>query len=59
MVTFSYLNYNWFVFTTKGNYLSEWARCVAVYSGGIAISVLLLPVLVCFRGDKNFRFRPR
>jgi hypothetical protein len=46
LVTLSYLNYNWFVFTTKGNYLGEWARCVAVDSGGIAISVLLLPVLV-------------
>jgi putative flippase GtrA len=45
-ITFSFLNYKWFVFKTKGNYLREWCRCVMVYSGGIAISLLLLPVLV-------------
>jgi putative flippase GtrA len=45
-ITVSYLNYKRFVFKTKGNYLREWLRCVAVYSGGIAISAALLPVLV-------------
>lgn len=45
-ITFSYLNYKWFVFKTKGDYLREWARCVAVYSGGIILGALLLPILV-------------
>jgi putative flippase GtrA len=34
------------VFKTKGNYLREWARCVVVYSGAIAIGLILLPILV-------------
>jgi putative flippase GtrA len=45
-ITVSYLNYKWFVFKTKGNYLREWARCVAVYSGGIVIGIVALPTLV-------------
>jgi len=45
-ITVSYLNYKWFVFKTKGKYLREWARCVAVYSSAIVINVLLLPVFV-------------
>jgi putative flippase GtrA len=45
-ITVSYLNYKWFVFKTKGNYLREWVRCVVVYSSAIVINVLLLPVLV-------------
>lgn len=45
-ITVSYLGYKWFVFKTKGNYLREWTRCVAVYGGGILIAVLLLPLLV-------------
>jgi putative flippase GtrA len=45
-ITVSYLNYKWFVFKTKGNYLREWARCVVVYSGAIVINAALLPVVV-------------
>jgi putative flippase GtrA len=45
-VTVSYLGYKWFVFKTQGNYLREWARCFVVYSGAIAMSVILLPILV-------------
>jgi putative flippase GtrA len=45
-ITVAFLGYKWFVFKTKGNYLREWARCVAVYSGSIAIGMLLLPILV-------------
>jgi putative flippase GtrA len=45
-ITVSYLNYKWFVFKTKGRYLREWIRCVAVYGGGIVIGTLLLPILV-------------
>lgn len=45
-ITFSYLTYKWFVFKTKGNYLREWIRCVAVYSGVGLLGVAVLPVLV-------------
>jgi putative flippase GtrA len=45
-ITVAYLGYKWFVFKTKGNYLREWGRCVMVYSSGILLSVMVLPVLV-------------
>jgi putative flippase GtrA len=45
-ITAAYLGYKWFVFKTKGNYLREWMRCVAVYSGGIIFGLIALPVLV-------------
>jgi len=45
-ISVSFLGYKWFVFKTRGNYLREWLRCVAVYSGGILFSVLTLPILV-------------
>lgn len=45
-ITVAFLGYKWLIFKTKGNYLREWLRCILVYSGGIAIGVLLLPALV-------------
>jgi putative flippase GtrA len=45
-ITFSFLNYKWFVFKTRGNYLREWLRCLVVYSSGILLGALLLPVTV-------------
>jgi putative flippase GtrA len=54
-ISVSYLGYKWFVFKTKGNYLREWMRCVAVYSGGILFGVLALPVLVLLI-RRNTRF---
>lgn len=45
-ITVAFLGYKWFVFRTEGHYLREWARCVMVYSGGIGLSLALLPVLV-------------
>jgi putative flippase GtrA len=45
-ITVAYFGYKWFVFKTKGNYLREWMRCVAVYSGGIIFALLALPALV-------------
>lgn len=45
-ITFSYSTYKWFVFRTKGNYVQEWSRCVAVYSSWIIVGMLLLPLLV-------------
>jgi putative flippase GtrA len=45
-ITEAFLAYKWFVFKTHGNYLREWLRCVVVYSGGIFIGILLLPLFV-------------
>jgi putative flippase GtrA len=45
-ITVSFLGYKWFVFRTQGNYLKEWARSVMVYSGAIALGLLLLPPIV-------------
>jgi putative flippase GtrA len=45
-ITVSFLGYKWFVFHTRGNYLREWARTVMVYSGAIALGLVLLPPTV-------------
>ena len=45
-ITVSFLNYKWFIFKTKGGYLREWMRCVVVYSGGMVVGTVLLPVCV-------------
>jgi putative flippase GtrA len=45
-ITVAFLGYKWFVFRTKGNYLKEWIRCVAVYSSGMLLTLAGLPVLV-------------
>lgn len=45
-ITVSFLGYKWLVFRTRGNYLKEWARTVMVYSGAIALGLLLLPPTV-------------
>jgi len=45
-ITEAFLAYKWFVFKTQGNYFREWMRCVVVYSGGIFLGTLLLPVFV-------------
>ena len=45
-ITVSFLGYKWLVFKTTGNYLKEWLRCIAVYSGSALLSLAGLPVLV-------------
>jgi putative flippase GtrA len=45
-ITIAFLNYKWFVFKTKGNYLREWLRCLVVYGGGILLAPILLPMTV-------------
>lgn len=45
-ITFAFLNYKWFVFKTKGNYLREWLRCITVYGSGMVFGTMLLPVIV-------------
>ena len=41
-ITFSFLNYKWFIFKTRGNYLREWLRCIVVYGGASLIGTALL-----------------
>jgi putative flippase GtrA len=45
-ITFSFLNYKWFVFKTKGSYLREWSRCIVVYGGTMVLGAAVLPVTV-------------
>ena len=45
-ITFAFLNYKWFIFKTKGNYLREWSRCILVYGGTMAVGTAVLPVTV-------------
>jgi putative flippase GtrA len=54
-ISVSFFGYKWFVFKTKGNYLREWSRCVAVYSGGILFGVFMLPIVVAVV-RRNTRF---
>lgn len=45
-ISVAFLGYKWFVFKTKGNYLREWGRCLAVYGSSIIIGIGALPILV-------------
>lgn len=43
-ITFSFLGFKHFVFKTRGNYLKEWLRCFAVYSGAVPASLIIIAV---------------
>lgn len=45
-VTVAYLGYKFFVFRTKGNYLREWLKAMAVYSSSLLPALILLPITV-------------
>src|ERR1700739_693178 len=45
-ITVAYLGYKVFVFKTKGNYLHEWARCMAVYWSAALPGFILMPIIV-------------
>lgn len=45
-ITFSFLNYKWFIFKTHGNYLREWSRCLLVSGSGALLGTLALPFVV-------------
>jgi putative flippase GtrA len=45
-ITVAFLGYKWFVFRTKGNYMREWSRCLAVYGSSTILGVGALPILV-------------
>jgi len=54
-ITVAFLGYKWFVFRTPGNYLKEWARCLVVYSGSVALGLALLPPTVYLVGHVTDR----
>jgi putative flippase GtrA len=45
-ITVAYLGYKKFVFRTKGNYVREWLKAMAVYWSGFLPALILLPTLV-------------
>ena len=47
-ITASFLGYKWFVFKTRGNYLREWSKAMAVYTTSILITTFSLPLIVGF-----------
>jgi putative flippase GtrA len=42
-ITMAFLCYKHFVFQTKGDYVREWGRCLAVYSVSFVIGLVVLP----------------
>jgi putative flippase GtrA len=45
-ITVAYLAYKFFVFKTRGNYLREWLKAMAVYGSGFVPGLILLPATV-------------
>jgi putative flippase GtrA len=45
-ISVAFMGYKKFVFKTKGNYLQEWLRSMAVYGSSIAIGFVALPCVV-------------
>jgi putative flippase GtrA len=45
-ITVAYINYKFFVFKTKGNYLREYLRFYVVYGASMGMGVTLLPFFV-------------
>jgi putative flippase GtrA len=45
-ITVAYLGYKFVVFRTRGNYLREWLKAMAVYSSVLIPALLVLPLLV-------------
>jgi|SRR5579884_2108304 len=45
-ISVAFLGYKLFVFRTKGNYLWEWLKAMAVYWSSFVPAILLLPLLV-------------
>lgn len=45
-ISVAYLGYKFVVFRTRGNYLKEWLKAMAVYSSVLIPSLVVLPLLV-------------
>ncbi len=45
-ITVAFFGYKFFVFRTRGNYLTEWLKAMAVYWSGFLPGIILLPVIV-------------
>ena len=44
-IGFSFLTYKWFVFRTKGNYLTEYVRSLTIYLPSLALNTFLVAPL--------------
>jgi putative flippase GtrA len=47
-ISVAYFSYKFFVFRTKGNYLTEWFKCFAVYGTGMIPGLVALSALTRF-----------
>jgi putative flippase GtrA len=47
-ITVAYFGYKFFVFRTKGNFLTEWLKCFAVYGTGMIPGLVALSALTKF-----------
>lgn len=45
-ITVAFLGYKWFVFRTRGNYLTEWLRCIGVYGTSMVLGIAGMAILV-------------
>lgn len=45
-ISVAFLGYKWFVFKTRGNYLREWLKAMAVYGSAFLPSLVLLPLVI-------------
>jgi putative flippase GtrA len=45
-ITVAYLGYKFLVFRTRGNYLKEWLKAMAVYTSSLLPALVLLPITV-------------
>jgi putative flippase GtrA len=53
-ISVAFLGYKWFVFRTRGNYLREWLRCMAVYSTTILVTLAGMPIVVTLLRHTRF-----
>jgi putative flippase GtrA len=47
-ITVAYFGYKFLIFRTKGNYLSEWLKCFAIYGTGMIPGLVALSALTRF-----------
>jgi len=45
-IAVAYLGYKFLVFRTRGNYLKEWLKAMAVYTSSLLPALVLLPITV-------------
>jgi putative flippase GtrA len=53
-ISVAFLGYKWFVFRTRGNYVREWLRCMAIYSTTILVTLAGMPMVVTLLRHTRF-----